>query len=84
MNDIEQQVRVVLEQLKGLLRDEDHKSATEENAAGEWGIAFETICAQLYEFEIRIPRDAYMRIQTIGATMGMSTATWQMLEALVD
>ena len=84
MNEIEQEMRVALEQLKGLLREADHKSAAEENDAGEWGIAFETICAQLYEFEIRIPRDAYLRLQTIGVKMGMPAATWQILEALVD
>ena len=44
-NEIQQQLRVVLEQLKELLRDQDYQSASESNDAGEWGIAFETVCA---------------------------------------
>lgn len=46
-NEIQQQLRVVLEQLKELLRDQDYQSASESNDAGEWGIAFETVCAAL-------------------------------------
>jgi hypothetical protein len=84
VNEIQQQVRAVLEQLKGLLREQDYHSAMESNDAGEWGIAFETICAQLYEYEIRIPRAIYMRLQAIGAAMGMPAKTWQILESLID
>ncbi len=84
VNRIQQQMRVLLEQLKGLLRDQDYQSATASNEAGEWGIAFETVCAQLHEYEIRIPRDAYLRLQTIGAAMGMPVKAWQILEDLVD
>ena len=83
-NEIQQQLRVVLEQLKELLRDQDYQSASESNDAGEWGIAFETVCAQLYEYEIRIPRAVYMRLQALGAAMGMPAKTWQILESLID
>jgi hypothetical protein len=56
----------------------------ESNEAGEWGISFETICAQLYEYEIRLPLAVYMKLQAIGAAMDMAPKTWQILESLID
>ena len=84
MSDAQQKLIEVLPELKGRLRDQDYKEALDETQAGEEGIALDLICAQLHEYEIRIPRSTYLKLQAIGAGMGMSAKTWQILESLID
>jgi ferritin-like protein len=74
----------VLAELKGRLREEDYTEAVEEVNAGEEGLALEVICEQLYEYEIRIPRTVYAKLQDIGTKMGMAPAAWEILLALID
>ena len=84
MSDAQQKLLQVLPELKGRLRDQDYENATEEIEAGEEGVALETICTQLYEYDIRIPRSTYLKLQAIGEGMGMPANVWQILEPLLD
>ena len=84
MSEAQQRLLGVLPELKDRLREQDYQEAVEETQAGEEGLALELICAQLHEFGIRIPRSTYLKLQAIGAGMGMRAETWQVLEGLID
>ena len=37
---------------------------------GEWLVAFETLCTQVYEWEISVPADVVRDLDDLGATIG--------------
>lgn len=82
-NEVEQSVRDVLGDLKGILRDADHESAAELTNAGEPGVALDLICEQLFEYEIAVPRAVYAKLAKSGQLMHMPERTWTVLQPLV-
>ena len=72
----------VLDLLKGKLPKEDKMQAREEIAAGEYGLAFEIICQQLFEYEVRISMADYQRLEAMGRRMELSEDAWVMLRSL--
>jgi len=80
---IEQSLCEVLGYLKGILREPDYTNASELIDAGEYGIALDVICAQLFEFEISVPRAAYVKLEEIGQRMHIPKHTWTILQPLV-
>jgi hypothetical protein len=50
----------------------------------EWGLALETICTQLYEYDVAISDELYKTIERLGQQMKMSSEEWTMLKELVQ
>ena len=50
---------------------------------GEWGLAFELICTQLYEYEVLIAPEMYETIEQLGQKMKISPDEWKMLRELI-
>jgi hypothetical protein len=73
-----------LAQLRGRLSEKDYTSAKESIDAGEPGLGLETICAQLHEYETRLPRRVYDLLARAGQLMGMPEKTWKILLPLID
>lgn len=48
---------------------------------GEWQIAFENLCTQLYEFGIVLPGGSLAMIAEIGREVGVEERYWSILEA---
>ena len=48
--------------------------------AGEWGVAFENLCVQLYEFEVHVDESEYEQIETAGSLMGLDASCWSFLK----
>ena len=81
---IEQLLKDVLSELKTVLRPEDYQEAVEELNAGEPGVAFEVVCAQLHEYGLHIPRAAYAKLREIGESMNLPSKEWEILAPLVE
>mgnify|MGYP001405832717 CR=1 FL=1 len=63
-----------------LLPKEDYeniKMFINNNEAGE---AFETLCSQLFEKDIKISLQTYNTIEKIGISIGMSDSSWAYLQ----
>lgn len=63
-----------------LLPKEDYeniKMFINNNEAGE---AFETLCSQLFEKDIKISLQTYNTIEKIGISIGMSDSSWTYLQ----
>lgn len=66
------------------LARETHQSLPNDTAAtvielaqaGEWGIALEILCEQLFEYDISISRAARDRIAALGGQMGLDSTLW--------
>lgn len=84
MATTEQLLKEVLSELKAVLRPEDHQEAAEELSAGEPGVSFEVVCAQLHEYSLRIPQTAYTKLREIGESMDLPAKKWEILAPLVD
>lgn len=50
----------------------------------EWGLAFDTICSQIFEDDIRISKSLFEKISFLGNLMNIDKKVWQPLEKLVD
>lgn len=50
---------------------------------GEWGMAFDSFCSQVYENDIVISGQLYARIEEIGLKMEMENSTWKFLKELI-
>lgn len=46
---------------------------------GEIGLAFETLCTQLYEYDIQVEAEAAERLEELGAYLKVDPAMWQRL-----
>lgn len=81
---IEPQERELLELVNAFekkLSESDIASIKELINAREWGIGFENLCTQLYEFEIPIPTEVYRRIKAIGQYMKIDRNYYTQLES---
>lgn len=54
-------------------------------AASEWGLAFETLCTQLYEHEILMSGEVYTRLQRIGHQLNIDLrVVWLLRENVIN
>jgi hypothetical protein len=84
MKTTEELMTEVLVELRTVLRPEDHQEAGEELAAGEPGVAFEVVCAQLHEYDLRLPHASYLKLREVGMRMNLPAKKWEILLPLVD
>jgi len=50
----------------------------------EWGLAYEMLCEQIYEFELPISSELYENILSIGESMEMNPTIWLKLKSLIS
>ena len=79
MDDLENQLLVLLGALSAPLPEGDTESIRSLIAAGEYGIAFENLCTQLYEYEAVIPIDSLVRLKELGQVMALDKSLWENL-----
>jgi hypothetical protein len=46
---------------------------------GEWAVALENLCTQLYEYDIRVPIDSVKLMEEIGREVGVEERYWNIL-----
>lgn len=82
--------QVLMTQLTQLLNEVKKKLPPDEikNIAGfiehnEFGLAYETLCTQLYEYNMQISSEFYEKVSLCGKSMKIEPSTWLPLKELV-
>jgi hypothetical protein len=57
-----------VEQIEGLIQ------------VGERAVAFENLCTQLFEYDIRLPADLRGTLVSVGEQLGVASRYWERLE----
>ncbi len=73
----------LIDAVKTLLPQVVVEEAIEMVDYNEFGVGFEIICQQLFEYNIKISPDIYKQIFVIGKSMEMKENDWNFLEELV-
>lgn len=77
-------VNEILSLLDGILPHNQIESLQVDVNAGEWALALEILCSNLYEYDIPIPARVYELINEAGKMMRMDESKWQMLQSQVS
>lgn len=80
MNPISIQIIQLLEDVK--LPAADIENIIEFTAHNEYGLAYETLCTQLYEYSVPISSAYYEKLSSIGMLMEIDSSMWLSLEEL--
>lgn len=78
-NAIQRATISLIQQFRGRLDDEwldDYQSTAEH---GEWGLAFENLCEQLFEFDVSPDEQEFQTICEIGESMKIDPQRWNFL-----
>ena len=51
--------------------------------AGEWGVAFEALCDNLYDGELAVFPGEVTEIESIGTALGSTRRAWRLVRELV-
>lgn len=46
----------------------------------EWGEAFDILCTQLYEYDVKVSLEQYTKLKLVGESMSMDNSLWNDLE----
>lgn len=77
-------LRAVVIELEGTLSAGDVANVWDLIEVGEWALALDTLCTQLYEFDTRLTRQVWSELAQLGLFLGVSRHLWVDLESLVD
>lgn len=73
----------LIDSVKTLLPESDIENAIEMVEHNEFGIGFEIICEQLFEYGVKISPDIYQKIVELGQKMEMPSERWNFLKELI-
>lgn len=73
---VESVIAAVLVDVSSAFPDDTVKNVQELLAHGEPGIALETLCTQLAEYEIEVSPDITTRLRAAACLMGISISDW--------
>jgi hypothetical protein len=79
-NEVSAELEALLQQAGDDLPPDDRTNVTDLIEAGEFGVAFETLCTQLYEFDVAVPGDVRARLETLGRRLELDPALWKLLD----
>lgn len=77
------QLNELLNEVKKKLPEADIKNIVEFIENNEFGIAFETLCTQLYEYNIQISCDFYEKVSFYGKSIKIEPSLWLPLKELI-
>ncbi len=81
-NNVEDRVIGLAKKIEKL-SEEDHQNIIDLAEHNEWGVALDSLCHQLYEYDIKITKSDYDEICGLGKEMGMNVDEWLFLKELV-
>ncbi len=73
----------LLNKVTKVLPMENVENITEFIDKREWGLAYETLCIQLYEYNIPITIKFYEAISSLGKSIGIPSSIWLPLRDLI-
>ena len=74
-------LRGVVIVLEPFLSAADVESIWESIDAGERALAYDTLCTQLYEFDVHVGEDVYATLEALGTYYAFEPSMWQVLRA---
>jgi hypothetical protein len=74
----------LLSKLALKLPQEDIKNIKEFTDNREWGLAYEILCIQVYEYNIQISLEFYKKISLLGESIGIQSSVWLPLKELIE
>ncbi len=77
------QLNVLLNEVKNKIPEADIKNILEFIENNEFGIAYETLCTQLYEYNIQISCDFYEKVSSYGKSIKIEPSLWLPLKELL-
>lgn len=83
IKDLENELIALTSSISDELSASDSSNILEFIAVGEFPIALETLCTQIYEYEIPINEAFYEKVEFIGGQMNLPPTTWLMLKKLI-
>jgi hypothetical protein len=84
LHQIEQALKRIIPSFDSQLPPHQLDQMAELVDAGEPGIAFENLCTQLFEYDIKINSDMLVIFEEIGGAMGTKEKYWQRLSVRND
>jgi hypothetical protein len=69
---------VIMDSIVGL-PTKDIEGVEELVQVGEWVVALENLCTQLYEYDIDLPTETLKLIEVLGRDIGMAARYWRVL-----
>lgn len=76
-------LQVLLKEKIEELPEQDIQNISEDIHHHEWGVAFETLCVQIYEYDIPVNTDYYNRMANLGKSMNIDPSYWLPLKKLI-
>ena len=81
---IEEKLNLLIKQLKPSLPEVTVIDAQDFVEHGEYGVALELICQQLFEFDCMISRELYNQIAEVASLMQMPSSTFDFLKGSTE
>jgi len=66
--------------LKGKLPEQDIVNALEMLEHNEFGVAFEILCTQTYEYDVKVDKQFYVKVEEAGMMMKIEKDKWGFIE----
>jgi hypothetical protein len=67
-----------MDSLRGL-PERDADNVDQLVQVGEWQVALGNLCTQLYEYDMKVPRDTLSAISELGREVGVEERYWSVL-----
>ena len=69
----------LIEQVRSILPEKDVSEALDLVKYNEFGVSFELICTQLFEYNVEVSSDVYQKIDSVGRSMNLDERIWKVL-----
>lgn len=83
VNDPDNEFESIIKDLGSNFRKIDRDEIIELCIHRECGIAYEMLCTQIYEFDIKISKKLFERIKKLGIFLEMNSDNWEDLKKLI-
>ena len=70
----------LIEQVRNVLPEKDVSEALDLAEHDEFGVSFELICTQLFEYDVKVSADVYRKLEALGKSMNIDESVWQILK----
>lgn len=77
IHQLDAHLNVLVSSFKGALPDAGIETLVELLSVREYKVAFEILCDLLAEQDLRIPKDSFDRLVTIGQSLGADPSYWR-------
>ena len=77
------QLTQLLDEVKNGLSPNDFKNIAGFMENNEFGLAYETLCTQLYEYDLKISYELYEKISFCGKSIKIHPSIWMLLKGLI-